>query len=97
MILDLARVLRVEPEKLIGRPWDYAPNGEPGVDGLDDVRGYFTRYDDLLDPQPRQPIDLVQLGTVRMRILKSVKIGRRCLVPVQACREPVEHMVEGSA
>src|SRR5438067_1440443 len=26
VILDLARILRVEPEKLIGRPWQLAPN-----------------------------------------------------------------------
>src|SRR4051794_24191028 len=50
VILDLARVLRVEPEKLIGRPWEYAPNGEATVDKLDQVRGFLTRYDDLLDP-----------------------------------------------
>ncbi len=29
VILDLARVLRVEPQRLIGRPWQYAPNGDP--------------------------------------------------------------------
>lgn len=50
VILDLARVLRVEPEKLIGRPWEYAPNGEATVDKLEEVRGFLTRYDDLLDP-----------------------------------------------
>src|SRR4051794_18672165 len=48
VILDLARVLRVEPEKLIGRPWEYAPNGEPSVGGLHEVRAFLTRYDDLL-------------------------------------------------
>lgn len=61
VILDLSRVLRVEPEKLIGRPWQLAPNGDPASDALSDVRGYFTRYDDLLDPGPRGPIDLVAL------------------------------------
>ena len=76
VILDLARVLRVEPEKLIGRPWEYAPNGEPGVDGLDDVRGYFTRYDDLLDPRPRQPIDLVQLRTDLAKAHRSYQGAR---------------------
>lgn len=61
VILDLSRVLRVEPEKLIGRPWRLAPNGDPAADALDDIRGYFTRYDDLLDPAPKGPIDLVAL------------------------------------
>jgi transcriptional regulator with XRE-family HTH domain len=27
VILDLSRVLHVEPESLTGRPWMYAPNG----------------------------------------------------------------------
>lgn len=58
VILDLARVLRVAPEKLIGRPWQYAPNGDLGVDGLEDVRGFFTRYDDLLMSEPPGTIDL---------------------------------------
>ena len=37
------------------------PNGDPGTDVLDEVRGYFTRYDDLLDPGPKGPIDLAAL------------------------------------
>ncbi|HET7735062.1 MAG TPA: helix-turn-helix transcriptional regulator [Nocardioidaceae bacterium] len=61
VILDLARVLRVEPEKLIGRPWDYAPNGEPVVAGLQAVRGFFTRYDDLLAPDVPGEVDLAVL------------------------------------
>lgn len=60
-ILDLARVLRVEPQQLIGRPWQLAPNGGHRADGLDDVRGFFTRYDDLLDPVPTATLDLPQL------------------------------------
>lgn len=61
VILDLARVLRVEPEKLIGRPWQYAPNGSPELDGLDPVRAFFTRYEDLLDSTSDRSIDLVEL------------------------------------
>jgi transcriptional regulator with XRE-family HTH domain len=61
VILDLARVLRVEPQQLIGRPWQLAPNGGHDADGLDDVRGFFTRYDDLLEPVPTAPLDLPQL------------------------------------
>jgi hypothetical protein len=61
VILDLARVLRVEPDKLIGRPWQLAPNGDAAGDALDGIRGYFTRYDDLLDEEPPSAIDLVAL------------------------------------
>ena len=61
VILDLSRVLRVEPEKLIGRPWRLAPNGDASGDVLDGVRGYLTRYDDLLDEDPAPTIDLVAL------------------------------------
>jgi hypothetical protein len=34
---------------------------------------------------------------MRMRLLASVKIGRRRLVPVKACHEMVDRMVEESA
>jgi excisionase family DNA binding protein len=34
---------------------------------------------------------------IRMRVLASVKIGRRRLVPVAACREMVERMLSESA
>ena len=61
VILDLSRVLRVEPEKLIGRPWRLAPNGDASGDALDGVRGYLTRYDDLLDEGPAPTLDLVAL------------------------------------
>ncbi|MGL5823611.1 MAG: helix-turn-helix domain-containing protein, partial [Nocardioides sp.] len=61
VILDLARVLRVEPQHLIGRPWQLAPNGGHDADGLGEVRSFFTRYDDLLDPRPTAAADLVQL------------------------------------
>ena len=43
VILDLARVLKVEPAQLIGRPWELAPNGESSADGLDAVRAFFAR------------------------------------------------------
>src|SRR5687767_7881972 len=61
VILDLSRVLRVEPDKLIGRPWQYAPNGDPGEDGLESVRGFFTAYEDLLHAGDWDTTDLVGL------------------------------------
>jgi hypothetical protein len=57
----MSRVLRVDVQSLIGRPWQFAPNGEAGVDGLEDVRGYFTRYDDLLGDGSAQALDLPAL------------------------------------
>lgn len=60
VILDMAAALRVEPAQLIGRPWKLAPNGSPTTDGLDDVRGFFTRHDDLLGTVD-EPVDLVEL------------------------------------
>ena len=47
--------------KLIGRPWQLAPNGGHDADGLDEVRSFFTRYDDLLDQRPAATVDLAQL------------------------------------
>lgn len=61
VLLDLSRILRVDVQSLIGRPWQYAPNGNPGVDGLEEVRGYFTRYDDLLGDWSGQTLDLPAL------------------------------------
>lgn len=48
VLLDMSRVLHVDIESLIGRPWQFAPNGEPVSQGLDEVRRVFTRYDHLL-------------------------------------------------
>jgi excisionase family DNA binding protein len=55
----------------------------------------------LLSPEEAAEVLGVTRSTIydlmRMRILASVKIGRRRLVPVKACREMVERMVEESA
>src|SRR5680860_604444 len=48
VLLDLARVLRVEVEALLGRPWEYAPNGGEDLDLLSAMRTHLTRYDRLL-------------------------------------------------
>lgn len=61
VILDLARVLRVDPEKLIGRPWQYAPNGDPAEQHLEPTRGFFTGYEDLLHTGAWPQADLVSL------------------------------------
>lgn len=55
----------------------------------------------LLSPEEAAEVLGVTRSTIydlmRMRILASVKIGRRRLVPVKACRDMVERMVEESA
>jgi transcriptional regulator with XRE-family HTH domain len=55
VLLDLARVLRVDVEALLGRPWQYAPNGGHEGDELAPVRLHFSRYDDLLGVTPAEP------------------------------------------
>ncbi|MGH8866569.1 MAG: helix-turn-helix domain-containing protein [Actinomycetes bacterium] len=61
VLLDLSRVLHVDVQSLIGRPWRYAPNGDPAVDGLDEVRRFFTRYDHLLGVDPSPEVALPEL------------------------------------
>lgn len=48
VLLDMSRVLHVDVESLIGRPWDLAPNGNVENDELGDVRRFFARYDQLV-------------------------------------------------
>lgn len=48
VLLDMARILHVDVESLIGRPWQVAPNGGAVAQGLDAVRQVMTRYDHLL-------------------------------------------------
>src|ERR671917_995193 len=48
VLLDMARILHVDVESLIGRPWQLAPNGGAVAQGLDSVRQVLTRYDHLL-------------------------------------------------
>jgi transcriptional regulator with XRE-family HTH domain len=63
VLLDLARVLRVEPEALMGRPWELAPNGGEIAGGLSEIRQVFTRYDHLLGVEPPQSPSLPELRT----------------------------------
>jgi excisionase family DNA binding protein len=55
----------------------------------------------LLSPEEAAEVLGVTRSTIydlmRMRLLASVKIGRRRLVPVKACHEMVDRMVEESA
>lgn len=63
VLLDMSEVLHVEVQSLIGRPWQLAPNGDPAVDGLDEIRLFFTRYDDLLGAEPAPALELSALRT----------------------------------
>jgi transcriptional regulator with XRE-family HTH domain len=65
VILDLAKILHVEVEALTGQPWQYAPNGSSLVDGLDDVRRFFSQYDNLLGLTRRNDVDVAD---VRQRV-----------------------------
>lgn len=48
VLLDMAKILHVDVEALIGRPWQLAPNGGAFTDGVEAVRDVMTRYDHLL-------------------------------------------------
>src|SRR3954470_12712679 len=61
VLLDLARVLHVNVEALIGRPWQLAPNGTDVAGALTDVRGALTSYNTLLGRPSVQVSDLAEL------------------------------------
>ena len=68
MLLDIARILRVDVEALIGRPWQLAPNGEAVARGLDAVRQVMTRYDHLLgvDAPGSPPLQQLSIQVARL-------------------------------
>jgi len=66
VILDPSRVLRVEPEKLIGRPWQYARNGDPAEHGL----GLTWDHVDLVGGPDATPPVLPSI-----RVWRSVRAG----------------------
>lgn len=62
VLLDIARVLHVEVEALIGRPWDIAPNGGASGGDLSEIRTFFGRYD-MLTATPGHEPHLARLRT----------------------------------
>src|SRR3954462_278081 len=58
ILLDLARILHVEVDALVGRPWQFAPNGSTLARGLSDVRAALTSYNSLLAQPSVQVSDL---------------------------------------
>ena len=62
VMLDLAQVLKVDVETLLGRPWEYAPNGQHDLDDdLAAVRRHLARYDELLGPTGRTTATLAEI------------------------------------
>jgi transcriptional regulator with XRE-family HTH domain len=71
VLLDLARVLRVDVEALTGRPWRYAPNGSQLAGGLAEVRRALTSYTALLGQEPGGQIELSEL---RARVAETHRL-----------------------
>lgn len=55
VLMDLAQVLHVEVESLLGRPWEYAPNGGAIPDELEPVRRYLNGYRHLFEVAEAEP------------------------------------------
>jgi len=61
VLMDLAKVLHVEVEALLGRPWNLAPNGGAVANELDPTRRYINGYRHLFD------VDEVEVDTRQLR------------------------------
>jgi transcriptional regulator with XRE-family HTH domain len=62
VLMDLAEVLHVEVEALLGRPWKLAPNGTSSPDELSEVRHYLNGYAHLF-PAVGSEVSLPDLRT----------------------------------
>jgi len=76
VLLDLARVLHVEVEALIGRPWQLAPNGISIAGGLSDVRAVLTNYNSLLARPAVQVTELVELRSTVAEVHRTYQAAR---------------------
>lgn len=65
--MDLAEVLHVEVEALLGRPWKLAPNGPSSPDELSEVRHYLNGYAHLFPADGRE----VSLPDLRAAIIEG--------------------------
>ncbi len=63
VLLDLSKILRVEVDALIGRPWQLAPNGGPLVDGLEEIRQVLSRYSHVVGDVATPSVSLRSLRT----------------------------------
>src|SRR4051812_4347289 len=76
VMLDLARVLHVEVDALIGRPWQLAPNGNTIAGGLSDVRAVLTSYNSLLARPSVQVSDLAELRSKVAEVHRTYQAAR---------------------
>jgi transcriptional regulator with XRE-family HTH domain len=76
VLLDLARVLHVEVDALIGRPWQLAPNGNTIADALSEVRGALTNYSALLGRPSAQVSNLAQLRSKVADVHRTYQAAR---------------------
>src|SRR3954464_16084565 len=76
LLLDLARVLHVEVDSLIGRPWQLAPNGNTTAGGLADVRAVLTSYNSLLARPSVQVSDLAELRSKVAEVHRTYQAAR---------------------
>jgi len=67
VLMDLAEVLRVEVESLLGRPWKLAPNGSGLPDELDATRRYLNSHRHLFEPHEQAEDDAQPLAVVVRR------------------------------
>jgi hypothetical protein len=73
VLLDLARILRVDIQALTGITLRYAPNGHAPAGGLDDLRRAVTRYDQLVTGLPGEGPAVPE---VRARIAEAHQLYR---------------------
>jgi transcriptional regulator with XRE-family HTH domain len=71
VLLDLARVLRVDVEALTGRPWQYAPNGSALAGGLIEVRRALTSYTAL---RGQERVDHPELSELRAHVTETHRL-----------------------
>ena len=79
--MDLAEVLHVEVEALLGRPREYAPNGGAIPNELDSTRRYLNGYRQLF-PDREAPVSVEefvedQLGHARISMTQDVYMAAR--------------------
>ncbi len=76
VLLDLAKILHVEADSLIGRPWQLAPNGGPLVDGLEEIRRTLSRYSHVVGDASTSSVSLHDLRLDIARLHKDYQAAR---------------------
>lgn len=76
VLLDLSKILRVEVDTLIGRPWQFAPNGGPMVDGLEEIRQVLSRYSHVVGDVAAPSVSLCSLRADVADLHKNYQAAR---------------------